>query len=163
MLLTLLRLPGLYSALAFVLARRVLIRGWSMYPALAPGEYVLFDRLAYRTAAPCQGDVVLATHPTRPQASIVKRLVGLPGDRITTHDGRLWVNGEAAGEPLEEANLGQEWLLGDDHYFLLGDAPDLSTDSRSFGPVGRRAIQARAWMVYWPPGRMRAVQGRETV
>jgi len=163
MLRTLLRLPGLYSLLAFLLARRVLVRGWSMYPALAPGEYVLFDRLAYRLAGPRRGDIVLAFHPTRPGAPIIKRVAGLPGDRIAFGDGRLWVNGEAVGEPVEEAIAsGGEWALGADQYFLLGDAPDLSTDGRHFGPVSRRAILARAWLVYWPPNRMRALRGLET-
>ena len=56
----LLRLPGVYQVLAFLLARRALVRGPSMFPTLAPGEYVLFDRLAYRRAPPRGGDVVLA-------------------------------------------------------------------------------------------------------
>lgn len=159
----LLRLPGLYALLAFLLARRVHVRGWSMHPALAPGEYVLFDRLAYRLEPPRRGDVVLASHPTRPRDRIVKRVVGLPGDRIALRDGRLWVNAEPVGEVArEEGASREEWTLDDDQYLLLGDSPDLSTDSRHFGPVSGRAIQARAWLVYWPPGRMRAVQGSRT-
>lgn len=158
MLRALLRLPGLYPLLAFLLARRVHVRGWSMYPALAPGEHVLFDRLAYRLERPRRGDVVLSSHPARARGRIVKRIVGLPGERIVYRDGRLWVNGEPVSEAVEETTSG-EWALGDDQYLLLGDAPDLSTDGRHFGPVSRRAIQARAWLVYWPPGRMRAVQG----
>src|SRR3990170_1707823 len=56
----LLRLPGVYQALAFLTARRVVVRGPSMVPTLVPGEYVLFERLAYRRAPPRRGDVVLA-------------------------------------------------------------------------------------------------------
>ncbi|MCH7998483.1 MAG: signal peptidase I, partial [Chloroflexi bacterium] len=79
---TLLRLPGVYSLLAFLLGRRVVIRGWSMHPTLSPEERVLFDRLAYRQGEPGRGDVVLASHPKRPRLRIVKRVVGLPGDRV---------------------------------------------------------------------------------
>ena len=163
MLQMLLRLPGLYSLLAFITARRVLVRGWSMYPTLAPGEYVLFDRLAYRLGRPQRGDVVLASHPQRPRARIIKRVMGLPGERIALGGGRCWVNGEPVGEPLGEGAFSEgEWALGDDQFFLLGDAPDVSTDARNFGPVQRRQILARAWLVYWPPKRMRAVGRRDS-
>ena len=133
-----LRLPGVYQALAFLTARRAVVRGQSMYPTLAPGEYVLFDRLAYRRDAPRRGDVVLATDPREPRRRIIKRIAGAPGERVTV-DGRTWTLGEG------------EWLL-------LGDAPDFSTDGRDFGPVGRGSIQARAWFVYWPPGKVRRVR-----
>ena len=131
----LLRLPGVYQALAFLLARRAVVRGPSMLPTLAPEERVLFDRLAYRRGAPRRGDIVLASHPQRPGTRIIKRVAGAPGETVTV-DGRTWTLGEG------------EWLL-------LGDALDFSTDGRDFGPVGLQSIHARAWFVYWPPGRMR--------
>jgi nickel-type superoxide dismutase maturation protease len=137
-LLRLLRLPGVYQALAFLTARRAVVRGTSMFPTLAPGEYVLFDRLAYRRAPPRRGDVVLATDPREPRRRIIKRVAAAPGETVTV-DARTWTLGEG------------EWLL-------LGDAPEQSTDSRDFGPVGRASIQARAWFVYWPPGKVRRVR-----
>ena len=133
-----LRLPGVYQALAFLLARRVVVRGPSMYPTLAPEERVLFDRLAYRRGAPRRGDVVLASHPERPGTRIIKRVAGAPGEQVTVG--------------------GRTWTLAEDEWLLLGDAPDFSTDGRDFGPVGRESIQARAWFVYWPPNRMRRVR-----
>ena len=138
MLRLLLRLPGVYQALAFLTARRAAVRGPSMFPALAPGEYVLFDRLAYRRESPRRGDVVLATDPREPRRRIIKRIAGAPGETVT------------AG--------GRTWTLAEDEWLLLGDAPDESTDSRDFGPVGRGAIHARAWLVYWPPARVRRVR-----
>ena len=156
----LLALPGVYPLLAFLLARRAVIRGWSMHPTLAPEERVLFDRLAYRRGAPRRGDVVLATHPAPPGRRIVKRVVALPGDRVTVDGDRCWVNGTPCGRtdgvppPSAPART-----LADGEWFLMGDAPHVSTDGRDFGPVGRDLIHARAWLVYWPPGRMRAVRG----
>jgi signal peptidase I len=134
----LLRLPGVYQALAFLTARRAVVRGPSMYPTLAPEERVLFDRLAYRREPPRRGDVVLATDPREPRRRIIKRVAGAPGERVTA-DGRTWTLGEG------------EWLL-------LGDALDFSTDGRDFGPVGLQSIHARAWFVYWPPGKARRVR-----
>ena len=134
----LLRLPGVYQALAFLTARRAVVRGPSMYPTLAPEERVLFDRLAYRRGAPQRGDVVLATDPREPRRRIIKRIAGAPGERVT------------AG--------GRTWTLAEDEWLLLGDALDFSTDGRDFGPVGLQSIHARAWFVYWPPGRVRRVK-----
>ena len=134
----LLRLPGVYQALAFLLARRAVVRGPSMYPTLAPGEYVLFDRLAYRRGAPRRGDVVLATDPREPRRRIIKRIAGAPGEQVTV------------GE--------RTWTLGEGEWLLLGDAPEQSTDSRDFGPVGRESIHGRAWFVYWPLARVRRVR-----
>jgi len=162
----LLALPGVHPLLAFLLGRRVVIRGWSMYPTLAPGEYVLFDRFAYRRSPPRRGDVVLASHPSRPGMRIVKRLVALPGDRVTIDGERCWVNGLPYGEaegagPSAPPASARTWTLGDDEWLLLGDAPYASTDARDFGPVGRDLLHARAWLVYWPPGRVRLIKGQE--
>lgn len=152
--------------LTFLLGRRVVIRGWSMYPTLAPGEYVLFDRFAYRRSPPRRGDIVLASHPARPGMRIVKRLVALPGDRVTTDGEQCWVNGVPYGErrpagPSEPSPSARTWTLGDDEFLLLGDAPYASTDAREFGPVRRDLLLARAWMVYWPPGKVRVIKGQE--
>ncbi|MEX0801567.1 MAG: signal peptidase I [Dehalococcoidia bacterium] len=138
MLRTLLRIPAVYPLLAFLTARRVVVRGPSMSPALLPGERVLVDRLAYRDEAPRRGDIVLAADPRQPRRRIVKRIAGGPGERVEI-DGRTWA-------------------LGDDEWLLLGDAPEMSTDGRDFGPVGREAILGRAWMVYWPPRAVRRLR-----
>ncbi len=161
---TLLRLPGVYPLLAFLLARRVIVRGRSMQPTLAPGERVLFDRLAYRRGSPRRDDVVLASHPEKPRTRIVKRVAALPGDRVAIDGERCWVNGTPWGEtgdagPAEPPASVRTWTLADDEWLLLGDAPYASTDSRDFGPVSRDTIHARAWLVYWPPGRVRLVRG----
>src|SRR3989304_5997329 len=98
-----LRVPGVYQALAFLTARRAVVRGPSMSPTLAPGEYVLFDRLAYRGDAPRRGDVVLASHPQRPGTRIIKRIGGAPGEQVTVG--------------------GRTWTLARDEWLLLGERP----------------------------------------
>jgi len=153
----LVRLPGLYRLLAFLTARRAIVRGWSMYPTLAPGERALFDRLAYRLGAPARGEVVLAGHYARPGLLLVKRVAGLPGDTVAMDGDRCWVNGLRLGAEPEDGAPPPGRLLGDDEYLLLGDAPDFSTDSRELGPARRVEIQARGWMVYWPVQRMRSL------
>jgi signal peptidase I len=165
---TILRPPLLYLLIAFLFARhftrRVVVRGWSMYPTLAPGERVLFDALTYRLRHPRRGDVVLAKHPTRPSMKLLKRVAAVPGDRVTAQ-GDDWRVEETSGQGVlssEGAAVpgAQVWTLGEDEYFLLGDAPDLSTDARHFGAVSGRDILARAWLVYWPLRRLRKVRGQ---
>ncbi len=148
-----------YRALALVTAIRVVVDGWSMYPTLSPGEYALFDRLAYRREAPGRGDVVLARGVLGDGRSIIKRVAGVPGDEVLLEWGAITINGvppegAASSEDLNSHQSG-EWCLGADEYFLLGDAPEFSTDSRAFGPVPRSAIVARAWLVYRPVSRWR--------
>jgi nickel-type superoxide dismutase maturation protease len=121
--------PGVYSTLAFFLARRITVRGRSMAPALLPAERLLFDRLAYVRDRPRVGELVLVAHPLRQELRVVKRLVGAPCDTI---GGRS---------------------LGRGEYWVLGDNAEESTDSRVFGPVRRRHLLGRAWVRYWPAER----------
>jgi nickel-type superoxide dismutase maturation protease len=123
---------GAAAALAVVLWRwrpfRVEIQGNSMAPALQPGDWAIATRA--RRLAP--GDVVVLAHPLKPELELVKRVLGGPGDHALQE-----------GRPL-----------GPDQWFVVGDNHETSTDSRSFGPVSRRAITGRVRLVYWPPRRM---------
>jgi signal peptidase I len=110
---------------------RVVISGGSMRPALEPGEWAL----ATPASRFSRGDVVVVDHPERDAFEMVKRVVGVPGDRAPNgdvlHDGEFWIQGDAANE---------------------------STDSRSFGPVRRERVKARVRLVYWPLERRRIVR-----
>ncbi len=145
-------------AAAIAASRRVEVVGMSMYPTLAPGEYVLCDRFAYRRRAPQRGDVALVRGLLGGREMMIKRVAAVPGDRVELDDGTLAVNGTPAGESAFSESSGA-WTLGGDEWFLLGDAMDLSTDSRELGPAPRRAIEARAWLVCWPPARWRRIDG----
>jgi inner membrane protease subunit 1 len=118
--------PGLYALVAFACARRIHLDGLSMSPTLLPGERVLFDRLAFTRNRPRVGDVALLQHPGRPELRVVKRITAVAGDNV-------------GGRALERGE-----------YWVEGDNVGASTDSRSFGPVSRRHLLARAWLVYWP-------------
>ena len=137
----LLTLPGLYPLAAFLFGRRVVIRGWSMYPTLAPGEYVLFDRFAYRRSAPRRGDIVLASHPSKAGMRIVKRLAAVPGDRVAIDGERCWVNEVPFGErrpagPSEPSPSARTWTLGDDEFLRQWPfSVTLQGDVQSLRPV----------------------------
>ena len=154
------RVWPLYQVMALVFAKRVVVNGRSMSPCLAPGEYVLFDRLAYRTAKPARGDVVLAYRSQEPQKPLIKRVVGLPHERVSLRSGRTFINDRELEEPYAQPDEGsqeQTWHLKEEEYLLLGDARSLSTDSRTLGSFHRNTIKAKAWLVYWPRARWRVV------
>jgi signal peptidase I len=149
-----LRLP--YRVAVFITSLRVTVTGWSMYPTLVSGEYVLFNRLAYIRRSPKRGDLVLVRGLLEGRKAVIKRVVGVPGDTVKLSRGVLMVN----DMPLEEASSSEgqgEWSLKQDECFLLGDAMDMSTDSRSYGPISQKAIKARAWLVCWPLSRWRSL------
>jgi nickel-type superoxide dismutase maturation protease len=109
---------------------RVAIEGPSMAPTLLPGDQVLVvTPRFYRT-----GDVVVVEHPGRPGYEMVKRLRGLPGDRIG------------------------ERILAPDEYWIEGDFDQASTDSRQFGPVTGAELKARVVVIYLPTDRRSVVR-----
>jgi signal peptidase I len=98
--------------------------------------------------------------PTRSTQNFIKRVVGLPGDRIAVRDGHVVRNGVQQREPFIRAcgggpdcNLGTITVPPDD-YFMMGDNRGASDDSRYWGPVPRSWIIGGAFVSYWPPDRV---------
>ena len=132
------------------------IKGRSMLPTLHDRDLALVWRLTYLFRRPRRGDVVICHYPGRkmkrlpfmPQA-FVKRVIGLPGDTLEWLEGELLLNGEPLKEPyLDPARCRfrrtrPPLTLGPEQYYLLGDNRDSSNDSRSVGPIHRRAIRGR--------------------
>ena len=109
------------------------------------------------------GSTHSCTRPTgtRADKTFIKRLVGLPGDRIEIRDGHVIRNGRAASEPFASScadpacNL-DTIVVGKGEYFLMGDNRGNSNDSRFWGPVPRAWIIGKAVVTYWPPDRIGA-------
>jgi len=144
--------PAGAAAVVLLANRRVAVRGVSMYPALAEGERVLVNRLAYLWGRPKRGDVVLLRGlPDDGPELLLKRIVGLPGETITVARDRLHVNGAVLelGRPVVGSSPGQ-WALGGDQFFVLSENLAVGTDSRHSGPVRRTDLLGRAWLVYSP-------------
>jgi nickel-type superoxide dismutase maturation protease len=110
---------------------RVEVAGMSMVPTLEPGDWAV----AVSTRLVRPGAVVVIDDPRRPGFEIVKRVVATAG---RAPDGTV---------------------LGPDELWVEGDAPDASTDSRTFGPVRREGVKGVVRFVYWPLGRWRPVRG----
>ena len=139
---------------------RVSVLECSMFPTLLPGEFLLFDRLCYRSDSPNRGDIVLVRNTWGTQERYVKRIVGVPGDTVAIKKGMLKINQSIytwssinVSHTLEEG----PWTLGGNYYFLLGDALEQSADSRALGPVHLDSILGKARMVYWPLSKTRKI------
>ena len=128
-------------------------------------DRVIANRIVYRFHAPARGDIIVFNAPARVAAAcnasgaFVKRIVGLPGDKVSMRSGRVLINGVRLREPyLAAAYRGHEsgaWPRAPRNgYFVLGDNRTMSCDSRRWGVVPRESIIGRADIRYWPPGRI---------
>jgi signal peptidase I len=130
----------------------VQVKGGSMRPTLAPGQRLAVAPLL---RPPRRGDLVVLARGA--DLEVVKRVVGLPGERVRLAGGRLEVDGAEVPEPyLAGPTPGElDLRLGPAEYLVLGDHRAASTDGRDFGPVGADALVGRVAFAYWPPRRVR--------
>lgn len=179
----------LLFALTLLLQSFVVPTG-SMEDTVLIGDHVIVDKLAYAPAGPIskyllpytpvrRGDIIVFKYPLNVAESYVKRVIGVPGDRIKIVDQVLYLNGRAVPEPYvvhktpvmldyrdrfpaeptsplppeARAMLAEvengELVVPADHYFALGDNRDLSLDSRYWGFVPRANIIGKPVFVYW--------------
>ena len=140
----------------------------SMERTLEPGQYVLVDKLTPHWSPYQRGDIVVLHPPSGweegDDTPFIKRVIGLPGDRVEIHDdGHVYVNGAAldeadytyhdgsgGDEPTQPLGESSSWTIGTDELFVMGDHRQASADSRAFGPIKVSSVVGRAFLRYWP-------------
>jgi signal peptidase I len=132
----------------------------SMQRTLEQGQYLLVDKLTPRFDPYSRGDIVVFTPPNEPAGNstpFIKRVIGLPGDRVELREGRVFVNGKALEEPYiydeqptEPTGDRSTFSVPEGTLFVMGDHRANSTDSRVFGPIPLDHVVGRAWLRYWP-------------
>lgn len=152
-------LLSLLIALLIVLFlyRPVKVEGTSMMPTLQDGSRLFINQFSYRFGLGHikRGDTVVFWFPGDPTKSYIKRVIGLPGDRLEIDDGYVVVNGKKLRESYvpkryrDDQNYGLITVPAND-YFVLGDHRNASNDSRAWGFVPRRYIYGKAVFVFWP-------------
>ncbi len=153
--------------LAFVvivfLYQPVQVEGTSMMPRLYDHERIFINKFVYRFEPIQRGDIVVFHYPLDPSKSYIKRVIGLPGEWVSIHDGMVEIN----GKPLAEHYVPPSYLDHDsyppvyvepDHYYVLGDHRESSNDSRVWGTVDRSFIYGKAAFVYWPLDQLGALR-----
>jgi signal peptidase I len=133
----------------------VKVEGTSMMPGLSDQERIFINKFVYRYESIDHGDVVVFRYPNDPTKSYIKRVIGVPGDRVQISFGRVYVNGRRLIEPYvpdqySDQRSMPEIVVPPDAFFVMGDHRNMSSDSRDFGAVGRDYIYGKAVFAYWP-------------
>lgn len=146
----------------------VKVEGTSMEPGLSDNERIFINKFTYRLnlGEIRRGDTVVFWYPRDTSKSYIKRVIGLPGDRIRIADGQVYVNGaplneEYVAERFRDVSTwsgGEEITVPPNDYFVLGDHRNSSSDSRAWGYVPRENIYGKAVFVYWPLEKMGRVE-----
>lgn len=139
----------------------VMVEGDSMEPTLADGDYIILNKFSDIE----QFDIVVFPPPDDQETQYIKRVIGMPGDRVEYHEDRLYINGDEVDELfLDNAEETEFYSSGDyslltllgvevvpaGQYFVLGDNRLNSRDSRSFGFIDEEAIIGKTALRYWP-------------
>jgi signal peptidase I len=135
----------------------VKVEGTSMLPRLHDGERIFVNKLIYYGLPKLsRGDIVVFWPPHDPSKSYIKRIIGLPGETVEVHEGRIRINGRELEEPyldpqLNLSHMNQQPVIVKEHYyFVMGDNRDNSSDSRFWGLVPEKYIYGKALFRYWP-------------
>ncbi len=137
------------------------VRGSSMTPGIHDGDRILVDHVSYLFGDVQRGDVVVLQYPLDPTLDYIKRVIGLPGDRVEIEGGRVCVNGVALEEPYiadPDPRTHLSVTVEPEHFFVLGDNRPHSSDSREFGQVPRQNLRGKVDVRVWPPERIGSVE-----
>ena len=147
------------------------VKGQSMEPNFFEKEYLIIDEISYRLRAPERGEVIVFRYPENPKEYFLKRVIGLPGERVKISNNQVIIYNDQypEGKKLEEdylpsyvETLGDKiTTLGAEQYFVLGDNRSNSLDSRRIGPIDKGYIVGRAWFRGWPVNRMQTFSATE--
>ena len=122
---------------------------------LIPGVHPDSQNITWLFGGPTRGDVVIFEPPDVVNEDYIKRVIGLPGDKVEVKNGKVFVNDTALDEPyIKEAPFSpySATVVPPGHLFVMGDNRNASRDSRSFGMLPVDLIVGKALMVYWPTG-----------
>ncbi|HHX55866.1 MAG TPA: signal peptidase I [Clostridiales bacterium] len=153
----------IFLFLQHFVGQHIEVNGSSMENTLSHEDHLILEKVSYRFEEPTRFDIVVF-RPYESQEKedtyYIKRVMGMPGERIQVIDGQIYINGEIlqedyGTEAINDFRAGiakEEILLEKDEYFLIGDNRNNSTDSRdeTIGPVKRDTIIGRAWVRIWP-------------
>ncbi|PSB21294.1 signal peptidase I [Phormidesmis priestleyi ULC007] len=145
----------------FVAEARYIPSG-SMLPTLQINDRLIVDKLSYRFNTPQRGDIVVFSPTSTLEKqnfhdAFIKRVIGLPGDKVEVKGGRVYVNDQALRENYIEEDPQYQWgpqTVPPGSYLVLGDNRNNSYDSHYWGFVPREKIIGRAIVRFWPPNRV---------
>lgn len=141
----------------------------SMRPTLIEGDRILVNKFIYKFKEPKRGDVIVFVSTEDKKKDFIKRLIGLPGEKIEISNGAILVNGKAVDSDsvireryyYNRGDYGKEdevLQVPEDAYYALGDNSISSRDSRYWGFLPKKYLIGKAFLIYWPPTRIRLIK-----
>jgi signal peptidase I len=139
----------------------------SMESNLLIGDHLLVNKFVYGLHSgflskllpykdPQRGDVIVFKYPNNPEVAYVKRLIGMPGDKVEMIGRTVYINGNPLKEDytqyIDPGSIYDHYgpySVPPDHYFAMGDNRDNSQDSRFWGSVPRDYLLGKALIIYW--------------
>ena len=148
----------------FVAEARVVPTG-SMQPTIEINDRLFVEKVSYRFQDPARGDIIVFQAPQKAleaansttKDAYLKRIVGLPGETIEVKDGKVYVNGTALEENYIKAPPLYTWgpqAVPADHYLVLGDNRNGSSDGHVWGFLSEDTIIGKATVRFWPLNRI---------
>lgn len=141
----------------------------SMRPTLMEGDRILVSKFIYKFKKPERGDVIVFVSPEDKKKDFIKRLVGLSGESVEIANGTVLIDDKAIGSDsvikeryyYNRGDFGREEQavkIPDDAYYALGDNSISSRDSRYWGFLPKKYLIGKAFLIYWPPTRIRLIK-----
>jgi signal peptidase I len=145
-------------------ARSYYIPSGSMLPTLQINDRLIVDKISYRFSNPVRGDIVVFDPPAKLgfKDAFIKRVIGLPGDRIEVKNGKVYVNDKVLSEKYIEESPSYTWsstsltpdgIVPEGHYLVLGDNRNNSYDGHYWGFIPKDRIVGKAVVRFWPVDR----------
>ena len=161
---------GISLLIRFFIATPYIVSGPSMEPTFFDWHYLIVDKIVYSVSSPQRGDVVVFKLPQDASRSLIKRVIGLPGDTVSIRGSQVTIKNEvyplglALNEPYidpRNASKGEnlEVKLGADEYFVLGDNRHVSSDSRIWGKLPKSDLTGRVDVRLFPFNKMSILPG----
>ncbi|MGA1826167.1 MAG: signal peptidase I [bacterium] len=135
----------------------------SMLETLQIGDHILVNKFIFHFTEPKRGDIIVFKFPGDKKKDYIKRLIGVPGDRLEIKNQQIYINNVLLDEPLVEeyaehkgirTDIPQRddfgpMIIPEKCYFMMGDNRDRSSDSRFWGLLKRELIEGKAFIIYW--------------
>jgi len=151
-------------ALRYFVVQPYIVDGESMMPNYQNKEYLLAEKVSYYKGSPERGDVVIFKYPKNPSVNYIKRVIGLPGEKVGIDNNEITIynSKHPEGVLLKEDYLPKSTLtetpnsgtfsitLKSSEYFVLGDNREHSSDSREWGILPEANILGRSWLTLTP-------------
>lgn len=136
------------------IAQPFLVQGASMEPNFSNGDYLLVDEITYKFKSPVRGEVIVFRNPRNESEFYIKRVIGLPNEKVDIKNNKVFINGVELKEGYLPADLkingDSSFDLKPDEYFVMGDNRSQSYDSRSWGPLKQYEIVGAARLRFLP-------------